>query len=129
MDATPKETGLSDEVRAELETLGSEAREAARQLALATAEDKDRALRMMAEHIRKDCDDLLQANKRDVENAIEDERPEAFIDRLTLTPDRRPIVGPISEIPGLYVATGFSGNDFQLAPSIGEGVRRTAKKA
>ncbi len=88
MDATPKETGLSDEVRAELETLGSEAREAARQLALATAEDKDRALRMMAEHIRKDCDDLLQANKRDVENAIEDKRPEAFIDRLTLNPDR-----------------------------------------
>ncbi|MFT5048663.1 MAG: sarcosine oxidase subunit beta [Chlamydiales bacterium] len=41
---------------------------------------------------------------------------------ITLTPDERPIVGPVKEMPGLYVATGFSGNDFQLAPSIGEGM-------
>ena len=41
---------------------------------------------------------------------------------ITLSPDERPIVGPIKEMPGLYVATGFSGNDFHLAPSIGEGV-------
>ncbi|MCP3914819.1 MAG: FAD-binding oxidoreductase [bacterium] len=41
---------------------------------------------------------------------------------VTLTPDQRPIVGPVEQIPGLYVVTGFSGNDFQLAPSIGEGV-------
>ena len=88
MDATLKEASLSDEVRAELEALGQEAREAARQLALASAEDKDRALRLMAEHIRKDCNDLLQANKRDVDNAVEDKRPDAFVDRLTLTADR-----------------------------------------
>ncbi len=42
--------------------------------------------------------------------------------RITLTPDNRPIVGRIPEIEGLYVATGFTGNDFQLAPSIGEGM-------
>ena len=41
---------------------------------------------------------------------------------ITLTPDARPIVGAVKEIPGLYVVTGFSGNDFQLAPSIGEGL-------
>ncbi len=41
---------------------------------------------------------------------------------ITLTPDQRPIVGQVKEIPGLYVVTGFSGNDFQLAPSIGEGL-------
>jgi len=41
---------------------------------------------------------------------------------ITLTPDERPIVGPIEKVPGLYVVAGFSGNDFQLAPSIGEGV-------
>ena len=39
-----------------------------------------------------------------------------------MTPDENPIVGPVKEIPGLYVVTGFSGNDFQLAPSIGEGL-------
>lgn len=42
--------------------------------------------------------------------------------RITLTPDNRPIVGAIPEIEGLFVATGFTGNDFQLAPSIGEGM-------
>ena len=41
---------------------------------------------------------------------------------ITLTPDEHPLVGPVEEIPGLYVVTGFSGNDFQLAPSIGEGL-------
>ncbi len=41
---------------------------------------------------------------------------------ITLTPDRRPIVGPVDAVPGLFVVAGFSGNDFQLAPSIGEGL-------
>ena len=41
---------------------------------------------------------------------------------LTLTPDELPIVGPVEGIPGLWVVTGFTGNDFQLAPSIGEGL-------
>ena len=41
---------------------------------------------------------------------------------VTLTPDERPIAGPIEEIEGLYVVTGFTGNDFQLSPSIGEGM-------
>lgn len=41
---------------------------------------------------------------------------------ITLTPDEKPIIGPITELPGLYVVTGFNGNDFQLAPSIGEGL-------
>lgn len=41
---------------------------------------------------------------------------------LTLTPDERPIVGPVEALPGLWIVAGFSGNDFQLAPSIGEGL-------
>lgn len=41
---------------------------------------------------------------------------------ITLTPDMRPIVGPVEQIPGLWVVAGFSGNDFQLAPSIGAGL-------
>ena len=41
---------------------------------------------------------------------------------IVLTPDQRPIVGQVEEIPGLWVVTGFTGNDFQLAPSIGEGL-------
>lgn len=41
---------------------------------------------------------------------------------MTLTPDGRPIAGPVEAVPGLWVVAGFSGNDFQLAPSIGEGL-------
>jgi sarcosine oxidase subunit beta len=41
---------------------------------------------------------------------------------ITLSPDVRPIAGPVEQLPGLWVVAGFSGNDFQLAPSIGAGI-------
>lgn len=41
---------------------------------------------------------------------------------ISLTPDMIPIVGQVPEVEGLYVVAGFSGNDFHLAPSIGEGM-------
>jgi sarcosine oxidase subunit beta len=37
-----------------------------------------------------------------------------------LTPDRRPILGGIPGFDGLYVAAGFSGHGFMLAPAAGE---------
>jgi sarcosine oxidase subunit beta len=40
----------------------------------------------------------------------------------TLTPDGLPIVGEVPSIKGLYVVAGLTGNDFHLAPSIGEGL-------
>lgn len=39
-----------------------------------------------------------------------------------ITPDWNPIVGPVPGHDGLYVATGFSGHGFKLAPTIGEGL-------
>ena len=38
----------------------------------------------------------------------------------TVTPDWHPIVGPIAERPGLWVATGGSGHAFKIGPAIGE---------
>lgn len=35
------------------------------------------------------------------------------------TPDRQPAVGPVPGQPGLWVAAGFSGHGFMLAPAIG----------
>jgi sarcosine oxidase subunit beta len=35
------------------------------------------------------------------------------------TPDMHPILGPMPGVPGLYVAAGFSGHGFKLAPVIG----------
>jgi sarcosine oxidase subunit beta len=39
-----------------------------------------------------------------------------------VTPDRQAIVGPVSGHQGLYVAAGFSGHGFMMAPEIGRGV-------
>jgi sarcosine oxidase, subunit beta len=38
------------------------------------------------------------------------------------TPDKQPIVGRLSELDELYVATGFSGGGFKIAPALGEAV-------
>jgi glycine/D-amino acid oxidase-like deaminating enzyme len=40
----------------------------------------------------------------------------------TLTPDAQALIGPLEACRGLYVATGFSGHGFKLAPSVAEGL-------
>jgi glycine/D-amino acid oxidase-like deaminating enzyme len=42
-----------------------------------------------------------------------------------ITPDWNPIVGPVPGAEGVYVATGFSGHGFKLAPTIGEALAQT----
>jgi len=37
-----------------------------------------------------------------------------------IPPDWNPIIGPISKHQGIYVAVGFSGHGFKMAPTIGE---------
>ena len=39
-----------------------------------------------------------------------------------ITPDWNPLVGPVPGVEGTYIATGFSGHGFKLAPTIGEGL-------
>lgn len=36
-----------------------------------------------------------------------------------LTPDRQPILGPVYEVEGLYLAVGFSGHGFMFGPATG----------
>ena len=52
------------------------------------------------------------------------DRPEvgAFCGMYTLSPDAQALVGPLRDLPGLVVVSGFSGHGFKLSPSIGEGV-------
>ncbi len=38
------------------------------------------------------------------------------------TPDGNAIIGKINEIDGYYIAAGFSGHGFMLAPAVGEGM-------
>jgi sarcosine oxidase, subunit beta len=36
------------------------------------------------------------------------------------TPDRRPLLGPVAGVDGLFLAAGFSGHGFMIAPAVGE---------
>ncbi len=36
-----------------------------------------------------------------------------------VTPDHREILGPVAGFPGLWLATGFSGHGFMMAPAVG----------
>jgi len=42
-----------------------------------------------------------------------------------MTPDSQPIIGPLDDRPGLWVATGMSGHGFMMAPTIGRIVADT----
>lgn len=44
---------------------------------------------------------------------------EGFYD---VTPDHQPIIGPVPEWNGLWIAAGFSGHGFMLAPAVGRRV-------
>jgi glutamate-5-semialdehyde dehydrogenase len=64
---------------------GQRARAAAREVARATTEAKDRALLAAAAAIRRDAKKLLAANAEDITAARSAGKDAAFIDRLTLT--------------------------------------------
>jgi glutamate-5-semialdehyde dehydrogenase len=76
----------SIDVAAYMHELGRAARDAARELARAGTDAKNRALRAMAADIRAHAADLLEANRADVEQARKEGRDGAFVERLALTP-------------------------------------------
>lgn len=38
---------------------------------------------------------------------------------IDATPDSLPVIGPVAALPGLYIATGFSGHGFGIGPGAG----------
>jgi glutamate-5-semialdehyde dehydrogenase len=68
--------------------LTSRARQAARVLALASSEQKNRALEAIERAIRADATAILSANAEDVAEVRAAGATSAFVDRLTLTPAR-----------------------------------------
>jgi glutamate-5-semialdehyde dehydrogenase len=100
------------DVAAYMQGLGAAARAAAREVARAGTDAKNRALRAMAAEIRARAADLLATNRADVEQARKEGRDGAFVDRLTLTPasveqmaagleDIAALEDPIGRITGL----------------------------
>lgn len=68
--------------------IAKQARQAARQLALATEDEKNQALQQIAAAIRQQQTEILAANQQDVAQAQQAQRSAAIVDRLTLTPER-----------------------------------------
>jgi glutamate-5-semialdehyde dehydrogenase len=73
-----------DDLHAAMLQLGRAAREAARALARADADTKNRALKAGAAALRADADAIIAANGRDLEAAKAEGATPAFIDRLML---------------------------------------------
>jgi len=73
------------DVHAYMRDLGRAARSAARVLARAGSEAKNRALHAIAGELRARCAELLEANRDDVAQAARSGHDAAFIDRLTLS--------------------------------------------
>ena len=76
------------DIAALMREMGIAAREAARVLARAATEQKNRALQAMAKELRAREAELLQANRADVVQAKKDGCDAAFVDRLTLDAER-----------------------------------------
>ncbi|WP_028696419.1 NAD(P)/FAD-dependent oxidoreductase [Pseudomonas cremoricolorata] len=45
---------------------------------------------------------------------------QAWAGTIDITPDSNPVIGPVAAIPGLTVATGFSGHGFGTSPAAGQ---------
>jgi glutamate-5-semialdehyde dehydrogenase len=88
MNAPLKAVEGASTLEAAMRDIGVQARAAAHALALASAAQKNRALAAMAKAIRAAGPAILAANAEDVAEAKSGGATTAFIDRLTLTPER-----------------------------------------
>src|ERR1700732_3581192 len=75
-------------LEAEIVTRLAKARAAARTLALASTERKNRALGILVRMLRDSSDKIIAVNRMDVESARAAGTTGALLDRLTLNPDR-----------------------------------------
>ena len=88
MTAPLKSIEGSGDIAAAMSEIGRRARAAARVLALASAEQKNRALQLMAAAIRAQVSPILAANTEDIAEARTAGVTGAFLDRLALNPAR-----------------------------------------
>ena len=102
--SAPESSGTVSDV---MRDIGRRARTAARQLALAPADKKRRALRAMARALSENTADILVANVKDVAAAKAAGTAGSLIDRLLLTPDRIAAIGrSLEEIADLKDPVG-----------------------
>jgi glutamate-5-semialdehyde dehydrogenase len=88
MSANLKSVEGVGDIAAMMRDMGARARDASRRLALATAAEKDRALRGMAQALREGTAAVLAANAEDLAEARKAGATSAFLDRLGLDEKR-----------------------------------------
>lgn len=89
MESIPmKQNCSAGEIRESLEQMGSMAKAAARKLAVAAPEDKNRWLTAMADAVDADAELIMRANQTDMENAKAAGLSPAMLDRLQLDEKR-----------------------------------------
>ncbi len=71
-----------------LTAMAAAAKNATRQMALASTDDKNRALEAIVRSLAESQKDILSANERDINEGQKNGLSSALIDRLTLTPER-----------------------------------------
>ncbi|MBZ0215678.1 MAG: glutamate-5-semialdehyde dehydrogenase [Fimbriimonadaceae bacterium] len=79
---------MDHDVATEMTALGRRARQAARVIALASTDTKNRALRAMAAALRANVGQILAANEKDMNSARTAGRANSFLDRLKLDGER-----------------------------------------
>ncbi|MBM3690803.1 MAG: glutamate-5-semialdehyde dehydrogenase [Actinobacteria bacterium] len=78
---------MSD-LKTQVLTAAKEAKAAVADLSVASTDQKNRALKLIADALIARTDDIITINKSDVQTAIDQQISAALIDRLTLTPER-----------------------------------------
>jgi glycine/D-amino acid oxidase-like deaminating enzyme len=64
--------------------------------------------------------DKVMQDAADLFPQLEGARPiERWAGMIDVTPDEIPVLGPVAGLPGLFVATGFSGHGFGIGPAAG----------
>jgi len=86
--STQGKLATSEDLDAVLDVLGREAKDAARNIALASPEAKNLALNLAADLIRKNKKDILSANALDLVGVTQRNAQASFIDRLILDDGR-----------------------------------------
>lgn len=89
-------------MKTDLERIAGQVKSASRLLAKASTAEKNRALAAIADEIRDNREAVMAENARDVENGLRKGLSPAFIDRLTLNPDRvEALLTSLTEVSGL----------------------------
>ena len=71
-----------------LTEIGKRVKKASVKLAVASTEDKNRILNAIANALRENCEEIVNANEKDLENGRKNGMSEALLDRLMLNKDR-----------------------------------------